>query len=572
MRFKSTVKNFIYETFRPRSRADYAEVFSRGNGGGESVPYPWLYSRALLLLFFLFSVISLSFYLSGLNFIAVAFAGGAFADAVFIILLYELYPKRDFLFATPFVVFVLGGILSSAIAYFLYSFMNVEAPYLMQAWTAFVEEFAKSATVVAVILAVKKKNPYICIVLGTAVGGGFSALENMWYAYTEGFAVYSVAKATQTLLIRSFGTPFSHAVWAGIFGWALSAEKPYKKWQTYALLVFNYVMHFFVNFPLMEQFEGWKGYPISAFTGVASVTLFVFLLVKSRKAFIVKEENSERKIMHKRERLPKINVADEKAFTGFSSAKKIVQNAVGALAVILLSFALLGSPLLFRGYSAYTYVDYDNFEDCKSVAQNGLEFQPDFERKYVKLADITQNWQVAYSAGDLSYVVQRERSGDYVYRYRYSYRYYAFFQRDDEFYYVRYNGEYVKAYNRTENKAVNGFEEVYKKKEDGGEMPELESLRRMELQSVMVESEGGIYYDTPVYDGATTLHLFILNPKCFSVYVSGEGKYRAVMDEKEPLGKTEAAIFSAVFAVLAAGAGIAYLTLKITSGRYKDVE
>lgn len=576
MRIKYALKKFAYETFRPRSRADYAEVFSRGNGEG-TAPYPWFYSRVFLLCFFLFSLLGLGYVFTELNFLALAFAGGFFADVVFVVLLYELYPKRDFSPAAPLAALFIGGLIASAAAYIIYSVERTAEPYHMQAWTAFAEETAKAVAVIFVVFAFKKKNAYACLVLGAAVGGGFSAFENMWYAFTEGFAYNNLSDAMQTILIRSLGTPFSHAAWTGAFGWAVSGDKPYKKWQPYAVFAFNYLMHFFVNFPLMEQFRGWKGYPVSAATGVASLFLLIILIVLSRREILPSGEKICRGLWEtaRAERLPQINsryAADDLRFPGGGTAA----NVFAAVAILCLSFALMGPALMFRGYLPYKYYDFDRFEDCRFLVQNGLEFYPDYDRKYAD-CDPTSNFSATFSEGKLTSAVQREKSGEYFYRYRYEYRYYLFTKREGNVWFIRVDGQEVAAYEylpeSNGHNILNGFEAVILPDEEGE--PDYENpdrMRRWELQSVSLEYEGGVYRDYWLYDDGRMLHTFILDPMCYSVYVTEDGKYRAVMDERVPQGKDDAAVFTAVFASFSAVGGAVYLILKFKSRRYKYVE
>lgn len=566
MKFKEGLKKFFYETFRPRTRADYAEIFSRG-GKGDAVtgknPYPWFYSRVLLACFFVYAALSFGYSLSGLNFLATAFAGGIFADLVFIILLYELYPGRDVALILPLAVLFAGGLFSSAIAYLFYSMSQISAPYAMQAWTAFAEETAKALTVIGVLAVVRNKHPYVCFMLGAAVGGGFSAFENMWYSYSAGFSAYSLPDATQTLIIRAFGTPFSHAAWAGLFGWAVSGDKPYKKLKPYAVYAFDYVMHFFVNFPLMPQYEGWKGYPISAATGVATLIFAVYVIISSsgRKRVRVPAPVKDGA-------LPKI-ITEERAPSAALSrcrAPRMAANVFAAAAIALLSFSFLGPPLFYRGILPYKYCDYSDFSQCRAVAQSGLEFSPDYDRPYAVLADVTQNYAVAFSEGDLSYVVQREQAGEYFFRYRYSYIYYLFTRFDSatNTYYVRCDGEDVPAFRN--GQSLNGFQAVIP---EGSETPD--RMRRWELQSVLLEFNGGLYNDVAVNDGKDVLHTFIINPSVYSLYIPEPGVYRVIVGDEVPIGATEAVIFGSVFAGAAAAAGAVYLILKLKPGRYCNV-
>ena len=160
IKIKEGIKRYFYETFRPRSKEDYAEVLSRGNGGKGKTPYPWFYSRVFLVCFLLFSLICLGYSLSDINFIAVAFAGGIFADLTFIVLLYELYPQRTISLFAPVAALFAGGLLSSSFAYVLYGIFSVKAAYAAQAWTAFVAETGKVLTTLIIVRFLKKRDTY----------------------------------------------------------------------------------------------------------------------------------------------------------------------------------------------------------------------------------------------------------------------------------------------------------------------------------------------------------------------------------------------------------------------------
>lgn len=574
VKFINSLKKFGYETFRPRTGADYAEIFTRG-GGGEDVPYPWFYSRVILGGLFLFSLLCIGYKISEINFPAVSFAGGIFADLAFIILLFEIYPKRDFPLIAPLAALFAGGLLSSAFSYILYGLSGVTADFASQAWTAFVEEFSKSVTVVIILLLFKKRNAFQCFIIGAAVGGGFSAFENVWYMYTDGFAYnfLGLSGAMCTALIRALGTPFSHAAWAGAFGWALSGEKPWKSLRPYAILFFNYVMHFFVNFPLTRLFAGWKGYPISAVTGILSFALIIRLIIINKRELCGRIPLDAEKQGNSCEHLPKI-INPENEWIGINLSKnRFIANVLAACAVLSLTFTLMGPTCIFGGYEHYKYDSYNSFEEAASVAQNGLVFSPDFEREYVFNKNLTENFSFMYTNGNLEYVVQREQYGDYFYRFRYGYTRYPIYRRTENSYYVLAEGEEVLAY--TNGQDSGDFHVVFN--EETG-LPAY--ARRWELQNIYLEYGDSQYPCITFYaqyeplDGKRMreLRYFDINPYCISVYGTPDGKYNAIMAESVPVRKTEAIIFSGVFGAAFAGFGIAYIVEKIKIRRYKNVE
>lgn len=577
MKFKKALKKFAYETFRPRSGEEYAELITGGRGGEAKTAYPWFYFRVFLLFLAIFSVLCICYSASFINLFTLAFAGGIFGDLVFIILLYELYPGRDISLLGLLVVLLTGGIIATAYSTLLYS-VKIQADFAAQAWTAFVEETGKALVTVLILLVIKKRNPMCCLIIGAAVGGGYSAFENMWYMFTDGLAyggVANLSNAIQTALWRSLGTPFSHAAWAGAFGWALSGEKPFKKWQPYAVFAFNYVMHFFVNFPLTEMFSGWKGYPISAVTGILSVSLIIFLIIRTRRAELADlsgalpggdmaadyvlggEENCFRTL--------NINIEDG-AGRGGAEKYRYIANVLAMAAIFCFSFMLLGPTCVFGGYKRYKTYIYPTFAEARAVAQDGLVFDYDENREYVEYEDLTQNYAFSYEEGRVVYVEQREIYGEYTYTFCYSnVKYIQFFADNEGRYFVISNGRQVFV------DSVDGQppEEVY----------------LWVLRNVFVETgDGSVYYrhaayantsyfvvdDTGVAVKGEEYNYFIVSPKVASLTVYSDGTCGVSVREDVPVRKVESIVFTCIFGVAAIAAGAGYAVYKKKARRFKN--
>lgn len=571
MRFKKALKRYFYETFRPHSKEEYAELFTRGHGGNQSTPYPWFYARVFLISLLLFTVLCVGNSLSNLNFLMVAAVGGFFADLTFIILLAEIYPNRDLPLLTPILTLFAGGILSSAIIYILYGVANFHAPFADQAWTAFVEETGKALTILIILLIVKKRNPFACFIIGAAVGGGYSAFENMWFMYTDGFGWLGLSQAIETGLWRALGTPFSHAAWAGIFGWALAEEKPWLRWKPYAAYAFGFVMHFFVNFPLMEQFAEWKGYPISAVTGVLSIALIIYLIIKCRRNLIgyrpPLSELPQYGQLQVSEAYPKINGVSVYAQTGGQpspayervSKYRFIANVLAAAAIFCFSFTLLGPTCVFGGYSVGRATTYEKWQDVLSILQFRLELNPDYEREYIEYDDLSQNYAYTWTDGELVSVTQREQTGANYFRYTYGYTTYGvtFFEKfeDDEGnLFVMIDDEYIPV------EIVDGRP--------------ADTVRVWELKSVGVEFGNNVIYSRTIIDYSqnysedsesishTAYRYFLLNSSVLYVRMNLDGTYEVVFRESVPIRMTESIVFSSVFFAAFVGCGIAYLVYK----------
>ena len=611
MRFKNALKRFAYETFRPHSKEEYAELFSRGHGGDEKTPYPWFYARVLLISLLLFTVLCVGYSLSKLNFLMVAAAGGFFADLTFIVLLVEIYPKRDLPLITPILALFAGGILSSAFIYMLYGIDMHSAAFVDQAWTAFVEETGKALATIIILLIVKKRNPFACFIIGAAVGGGYSAFENMWYMYTQGFGWSGLPQAIETGLWRALGTPFSHAAWAGLFGWALafkgkakwwhprkvwirklcdwalSGEKTWLSWKPYAMYAFGYTMHFFVNFPLMQQFAEWKGYPISAVTGILSIALIIFVLVQSRRKLVDLDVQAEpfeplqpRGNYKISGTYPKINGAYAAVdgtgvirFPDYGVKYRFIANVLAAAAIFCFSFTLLGPTCVFGGYAKYRTYYYDTWEEVLNVVQEGREISPDYGRKYVVYDDLSQNYSYTWTDGELISATQRERYGNYYFRFTYGYSiYYSTFEDEEGNFFVWVDGENIPI------------------ESEDGILPE--SVRIWELKNVALELNDYLYYPRNIIISNTNIYTkysadsspspspasrevyryYLLNLSVSYVGVNPKGGFEVDLQEQAAIRETESVIFSAVFFAAFLGCGVAYIVYKSKIRRLKNVE
>ena len=180
---RAKIAYFFKETFRPHSKAEYREIFSRGlndNNEGVTGAFPWLYVRAFLLLFILFTVNTLVLRLTdnSLYVPSVIFLGGITFTVPFIVLLYELYPKRDLSILYLFGILVLGGTVAGVLSQLAYAFIPVTDKWLSAVVAGLVEEIAKAIPAMLAIAVLNRKNPYACFLVAAAVGAGFSVVED----------------------------------------------------------------------------------------------------------------------------------------------------------------------------------------------------------------------------------------------------------------------------------------------------------------------------------------------------------------------------------------------------------
>lgn len=98
--FKMRWREFLSESFRAHKKEEYAEIFKRGttDTDGVNTVYPWFYLRVFAVLAVVFALYALinSAMPGAADWETLYFVGGAFMDAALLVLLYELYPYKDF--------------------------------------------------------------------------------------------------------------------------------------------------------------------------------------------------------------------------------------------------------------------------------------------------------------------------------------------------------------------------------------------------------------------------------------------------------------------------------------------
>lgn len=568
MRIKKALKRFAYETFRPHSREEYVELFTRGDGEGVA-PYPWFYARVFLVCLLLFGIMCIGYSLSGLDFLLVAFAGGIFADLTFVVLLAEIYPKRDLSLLAVLAAMLCGGVLSSALSYIGYAFRTY-TPFAEQAWTAFVEETGKDLVTIIVLLIVGKRDPLRCLIFGAAVGGGYSAFENAWFMYTNGFYASGSAglsMAVQTGLWRSLGTPFSHAAWAGIFGWALSGEKPYKTFRPYAMYAFGYTMHFFVNFPLTPMFSGWKGYPISAVTGVLSVALLIFLTIKSFRAVRplpsadVSEDaeaapQTEDRLISENGEIS-LHFASGASFRRSGDActgYRLMSNVLLSAAALCVFFAMIGPTCVFGGYRNYSYRDYSCWEEALADVQNGHVFDYDEERPYLE-QDPSLNKSYVFEDGKITSVTQAQTYGDYEY-------FFTYVLVPEEVTGSTASGALPREEQSDESDTAYRWEITSVSVDVNGAKYYRQAAHRVNYETASDGSVIGIYDPRPYY-------YFQLNSRILSITGTDGERFTAIVSGTTPVRLTESIVFTSVFSAAAVACGVGYAVYKLKIRRIK---
>ncbi len=608
MKFKGALKNILYESFRPRTEEDYREILSRGAEdkkpsllnspsagfeGQESEQFlagatlnregggcPWLYIRVWLFCLGAFALIVLGFSLSGLDGATIIALGATFGNLGFLVLLYELYPKRDI--SLPYIVCAafFGGVLSSFISQILYSFMLVETPYIHQLWVAAVEEISKGATVIILIIVSGRRDPFFCFLMGAAVGTGFSAFEDMNYIYVGAAALqFRLHMAVVQGFVRSFGAPFSHAAWAAAFGWTLSSDKPYKKLRTYAVFLFCYVMHFLVNFPLMENFNNVGGYAISAATGVLSLALEIYILIKMRSQCgnaIHPKNSTYIDISEENSGAMKVGweggAAVFKRENGQKSRSAFAANIVAFSAILLSSVMILGASYVYRkDVLVYDDIPFDDWASCKVFMQDGLDLNPDLDREMEQWESVEKlikdSYSVTFENGRPDSVVQEDSAGGYTYLYRYDHM----IMTAEEWEKFHGFGLSNSGANQADDTAQDNTQ-VGDTAQENGDEPQSGVVESWALMDVFLEYQSKIYpFMTFDEDGALYGYFAVADGYIAAYYDERDGKFYAASNPHYETKGEIAAYTMASVALFAAVAGAgAYIILRRKSRRSED--
>ena len=243
-------------------------------------PKPWLFFRLLVALVIAYVALTILYLRTGnTNCVPGMMFLGAFAvPLATLVLFFELNTPRNVSLHSVGKLFLLGAIVSLAVALLGYSLpiFNISD---MEAGV--VEEVAKLLTVVVVVRGVRYKYILNGILFGATVGAGFAAFETAGYALNDGFLDGLLTGIThgQTLGVATHGgvvvmlhvlwlrgilAPLGHVAWtalsAGAF-WRVKQGKPTSVgmlFDTHFLKAFMIpvVLHAVWDAPLQLPFEG----------------------------------------------------------------------------------------------------------------------------------------------------------------------------------------------------------------------------------------------------------------------------------------------------------------------------
>lgn len=230
---KNVIAEFFRQTFRRHGGGEYSELLTRGlhsgNNQGLNKKYPWAYVRLFTLIFVLFSVFLLiiRFTSNELFVPTVTLLGAACFNLTFLLLLFELYPKKDLSFMAVLLAMLIGGAASNVFAQILFNIFTPANSWLNAVYSGFFEELSKAAAVVLIIVVAHKSSPLVGFILGAAVGCGFSIAEDMGYIFMQANEMPFVNLTTviEVSLVRGLSAVCTHTLWTAAVGWAFCRFK-----------------------------------------------------------------------------------------------------------------------------------------------------------------------------------------------------------------------------------------------------------------------------------------------------------------------------------------------------------
>ena len=410
---RAKIVYFFKETFRARSKAEYKEIFSRGLGddtAGVSGAFPWLYVRTFFILLILFTVNTLVLRLTknDLYVPSVTFLGGITFSVPFIILLYELYPKRDISLFLIIAVLVGGGTVACLISQAVYKFFPLKNEWLSAVEAGVLEEVAKAVPAIITIAILKQKNPYACFLVAATVGAGFSVIEDMGYIfhYSDKYLAFYGSDIQATVVLfadRGMSSFCTHILWTGAIGWAYCYIKnPFRSLRFFLMILVSIGLHICWDLPL----KGWWQILDIAGCVIIAASISISIVHISRMKTLAAEMDltafNEDIIRESKE------MGERLRFT--NAANLTFCLAATCLSVLALLFCAM--PI----GTDYRQASFDTKEDFIEYLQGGLVFDIDKNRKYDPNCE---NWEVRWVDGEMTYAIQKERKGEYVYYYGY---------------------------------------------------------------------------------------------------------------------------------------------------------
>lgn len=185
---------------------------------------PWFFSRIFLVLAVSFAMLMLLLFLFKSNkaIPGLIFIGSLMVPFSLMMMFFEINVYQNISVLQVLTTFLVGGILSLLVTMTFYLMLPIRTDVSIASAliVGIVEELAKCVVVIIFINSYKLNYIFNGVLVGAAVGAGFSVFESSGYISQYGL---------MTIFTRSFQAIGTHTIWAAIVGGAIILAKTRKK-------------------------------------------------------------------------------------------------------------------------------------------------------------------------------------------------------------------------------------------------------------------------------------------------------------------------------------------------------
>lgn len=185
---------------------------------------PWFFTRVFLVLAISFvMLVALLFVFKSNKVIpGIIFIGSLAVPFSLMMMFFEINVYQNISVRQTMVIFLVGGILSLIVTMTFYLILPIRTEVSIESAliVGVVEELAKCVVIILFINTYKANYIFNGVLIGAAIGAGFSVFESSGYVSEYGLV---------TIFTRSFQAIGTHAIWAAVIGGAVILGKARKK-------------------------------------------------------------------------------------------------------------------------------------------------------------------------------------------------------------------------------------------------------------------------------------------------------------------------------------------------------
>ncbi len=185
---------------------------------------PWFFSRVFVVLALSFTMLMLllNVFKSDKAIPGLIFIGSLAVPFSLLMMFFEINVYQNISIRQVMITFLVGGILSLLVTMSFYIALPIKTHESITAalLVGVVEELAKCVVVIIFVNSYKLNYIFNGMLIGAAIGAGFSVFESSGYVSEYGLA---------TIFVRSFQAIGTHTIWAAIIGGAVILGKARKK-------------------------------------------------------------------------------------------------------------------------------------------------------------------------------------------------------------------------------------------------------------------------------------------------------------------------------------------------------